>query len=346
VYHRDTLVLLQHYLDRGLSKTAIAKQLGISRRLIYHLIQTGQLDRDLSAEATPRARVVGPPKLEAFKPLIAERLAQYRKLSSVRWLAECRAAGYTGGYSQLTAHVARVRPRPEPEPLVRFETDPGMQVQFDFATFRFPRGTRYAVLAVLGYSRLLFVEFVPRQTALAVMRSLERAFAAFEGVPREVLFDQLKAVIVTDHRGQGGRLLENAEFARFATHWGFRIRACRAYRAQTKGKVERPVHYLRDNFVYGRTFLGDADLAAQCTQWLDTVANVRVHGTTKEVPVVRWIRDEQPILQPLAARPYRSLVLHAPVPASDTHVARRTRLPAVVVEQRALAAYAALTEAS
>jgi hypothetical protein len=128
---------------------------------------------------------------------------------------------------------------------------------------------------------------------------------------------------------------------RFAAHWGFRIRACRPYRAQTKGKVERPVHYLRDNFVYGRTFLGDGDLAAQCTHWLDTVANVRVHGTTKELPSVRWIRDEQALLQPLAARPYRSLVLH---PAPATHVTTRTRLPDVVVEQRGLAMYAALAD--
>lgn len=341
MYSRDTLVLLQHYLDRGLSKTGIAKQLGISRRLVYHLIKSGQFDRDLSVDATPRVRVVSPPKLDAFIPLITERLAQFPALSGVRLLAECRAAGYAGGYSQLTAYLLRVRPRPEPEPLVRFETDPGEQAQFDFATFRFPWGTRYAVLVVLGYSRLLFVEFVPRQTALAVMQSLEHAFAAFDGVPREVLFDQLRAVIVADHRGQGGRLLENAEFARFATHWGFRIRACRAYRAQTKGKVERPVHYLRDNFVYGRTFLGDADLAAQCTQWLDTVANVRVHGTTKELPVVRWVRDEQSVLQPLAARPYRSLVLTTP---AVTHVATRTRLPEVVVEQRGLAAYATYAE--
>ncbi len=103
-----------------------------------------------------------------------------------------------GGYSQLKAYVARVRPCPTPEPIVRFE----------------------------------------------------------------------KSVIVEDHRPTGGRLLENPEFLRFAAHWGFRIRACRPYGAKTKGKVERPVGYLRSNCLYGRTFLGDGDLADQCTQWL------------------------------------------------------------------------------
>lgn len=337
MYSRDTLVLLKHLLESGQPKAAIARELGISRRLVYHLIETGQLERDLSAES-PRSRVVLPAKLEPFKPLIQERLAAFPALSSVRLLAECRAAGYTGGYSQLTEHVRRVRPQPAPEPVVRFETAPGQQAQFDFAEFRFPWGKRYAVLTVLGYSRFLHVDWVPRQTALTVMRSLEGAFAAFRGVPQELLFDQMKAVIVEDHRGTGGRLLENAEFARFAAHWGFRIRACRPYRAQTKGKVERPVHYLRDNFVYGRTFLGDGDLAAQMALWLDTVANVRVHGTTRERPVVRLERDERTALQPLAARPYRSLVLEpAPVARSTTVVASP-----VAVERRRLSAYAEL----
>src|SRR5207248_4462292 len=96
-------------------------------------------------------------------------------------------AGYAGGYSQLKAYVARIRPRPEPEPVVRFETPPGRQAQFDFATIRLPWGTRFALLVVLGYSRVLFVEFVARQTALTVMLGLERAFAAFGGVPRDPL---------------------------------------------------------------------------------------------------------------------------------------------------------------
>lgn len=337
MYSRDTLMLLKHLLESGQPKAAIARELGISRRLVYHLIETGQLERDLAVDAA-RARVQGPPKLEPFKPLIQERLAAFPMLSGVRLLAECRAAGYSGGYSQLTQYLRQGRPQPAPEPVVRFETRPGQQAQFDFAEFRFPWGKRYAVLTVLGYSRFLHVDWVTRQTALTVMRALERAFGAFGGVPHELLFDQMKSVIVEDHRGTGGRLLENAEFARFAAHWGFRIRACRPYRAQTKGKVERPVHYLRDNFVYGRPFLGDGDLAAQTVGWLDTVANVRVHGTTRELPSVRLERDERGALQPRAARAYRSLVLEPPAPAPRAIAVA----PPVLVERRRLAAYADL----
>jgi transposase len=236
VYGWDTFVLLKHDLDTGWSKTAIARQVGVSRRVIYHWLATGQLNRDLSPlpprQATPR-----PTKLDRFKPLIEERLTTYPELSAVRLLEECQAAGYVGGYSQLKAYVARVRPRPAPEPVVRFETAPGEQAQFDFAAVRLPWGQRFALMVVLGYSRLLHVEFVARQTALTVMLGLERAFAAFGGVPREILFDQMRAVVVADHRPGGGRLLEHSEFLRFAAHWGFRIRACRPYRARSGSGV-------------------------------------------------------------------------------------------------------------
>jgi transposase len=337
MYGQETLMLLQHYLELGLGKRAIARQLGVSPRTIHHWIATGQLDRCVDVTAVRRP-VPRPQQLDVVKPLIQARLAVFPALSAVRLFHECRAAGYVGGITQLRDYVAAVRPRPEPEPLVRFETAPGVQAQFDFAEVRFPWGKRHALLVVLGYSRLLYVEFVPRQTALAVMHGLERAFAAFGGVPQEVLFDQLKAVIVEDHRPGGGRLLENAEFGRFAAHWGFRIRACRPYRAKTKGKVERPVRYLRDSFLYGRTFLGDADLAAETTRWLADIANCRVHGTTGERPDQRFARDEQSTLQPLAARPYRSLVLAAPT-VEPTVV--RVAAP-ITVERRSLATYGAL----
>ena len=207
------------------------------------------------------------------------------------------------------------------------------------------RGKRYALVVVLGYSRLLWLKFYPRQTLATVIGGLEEAFAYFGGVPTELLFDQMKAVIIGDQRADGGKLLENAEFLRFAAHWGFRIRACRPYRAKTKGKVERPIRYIRSNFFYGREFIGDADLDAQSRAWLDEVANARVHRTTGCVPRVRFETEEVMHLQPLAERGYRPLVL------SPSRVIRRTVphllapvLPTVDVERRGLAAYRQLVE--
>jgi transposase len=346
VYGWDTLVLLKHLLDEGLTKTAIALRLGVSRRVIHHWLATGQLERDLDS-SPPRAAVARATKLDQYTPIVTERLTTYPELSAVRLFEEIRAAGYTGGITQLREHVARVRPRPEPEPVVRFETPPGHQAQVDFAEVRFPWGKRYALLVVLGYSRLLWLKFYPLQTLATVISGLEEAFAYFGGVPQELLFDQMKAVILEDHRADGGKLLEHPEFLRFARHWSFRIRACRPYRAKTKGKVERPIRYVRGNFLYGRAFVGDADLDDQRLRWLDGVANVRVHRTTQVVPRVRFDTEERALLQPLAARSYRPLVL--PTERTSRRTTLRGVLPAaaaVVVEQRGLATYQTLLDSA
>jgi transposase len=333
-------MLLRHYLDQGKTKSAMARELGVSRDTIHRWLRAGDLDRDLDETPVtygPRRPV--PTKLDPFRPILEARLTAFPELSAVRLLEEVRAAGYTGGYSQLKEAVRQLRPVPPPEAVVRFETPAGRQGQVDFAEFRFPWGKRYALLVVLGYSRVLWCRFSPRQDMRTLLTGLEDAFLAFGGVPQELLFDQMKAVITRDLRLQGGALVHNLEFLRFAHHWGFTPRACRPYRAQTKGKVERPVRYVRENLVYGRTFLNDADLAQQCVDWLARVANVRVHGTTHERPCERFDREERALLQPLPARRYTSLVLEAPaVTAPPT---RRPR-PVVAVEKRPLTAYARL----
>jgi transposase len=192
---------------------------------------------------------------------------------------------------------------------VRFETPPGHQAQVDFAHFRLPWGRRWALLVVLSYSRLMWVRFFPRQDMRTLMAGSEQAFAFFGGVPAKLLFDQMRSVIVEDQRETGGPLVENIEFVRFAHHWGFRSRACWPYRAKTKGKVERQIRYLRENFFYGREFLNDLDLDAQLSGWLEAVANVRVHGTTGERPVERFQREERAVLGPLAAKSYLSVIV-------------------------------------
>ena len=145
----------------------------------------------------------------------------------------------------------------------------------------------------------------------------------------------MRAVVLSDDRAAGGGLVLNAEFLRFAAHWGFMPRSCRPYRAQTKGKVERPIRYIRESFFYGRTFANDDDLNEQAARWLEGTANLRRHATTGERPVDRFERDERSALLPLANCPYRRLGLsQAPEP-------RPRRLPATVeVERRPLTVYA------
>ncbi len=337
MYGTEKHVLLRHYLEQGMSKAAMARDLGVDRRTIYRWIEGGELDRDRDDEAVlygPRAGKST--KLDAYTGIIEARLETYPRLTAVRLLQEIRAAGYRGGYTQLKEYVRKVRPRPPEDPVVRFETPPGHQGQVDFADFRLPWGKRYAFLAVLGYSRVLWLQFFTRQTMQHVFEGLEEAFSFFGGVPHELLFDQMKAVIIKDERAEGGRLTENAEFLRFASHHGFRIRACRPYRAKTKGKVERPVSYVRSNFFYGRTFTSDEDLNCQARHWLDHVANVRMHGTLKERPIDRF-EHERDVLRPLASRPYRSFVLPPKVKKQA-----KAALPRIKVERRPLEAYAQL----
>jgi transposase len=329
-------VLLSHYLEQGVSKGAIARQLGINRRTINRWIATGQLDREVdTGQVRHPVRRAGPTKLDPFKPIIEARLAVYPDLTAARLFDEVKAAGYTGGISQLKLFVQSVRPRDLPEPLIRFETEPGEQAQVDFAEFTFPWGKRYALLVVLGYSRLLWLRFYPRQDMRTLFAGLEEAFDFFGGVPRELLFDQMASVITRDLRSQGGRLIENAEFLRFAAHWNFRIRACRPYRARTKGKVERPIRYLRQSFVYGRDFVSDDDLNSQAQDWLQRIANVRRHRTTQQPPLERFTEGEKAALLPLAFRRYHSLIL-MPGTTDDAP----PPLPKITVERRPLGAYA------
>ena len=117
----------------------------------------------------------------------------------------------------------------------------------------------------------------PRHLPLVelLIRGLEAAFTCFGWVPQELLFDQMRTVVTADGRQDAGGLVINAEFLRFAEHWGFRARACRPYRAQTKGKVERPIRYCRQSFFYGRTFVGDDDLNDQAAHWCETSGRQR-----------------------------------------------------------------------
>ena len=131
------------------------------------------------------------------------------------------------------------------------------------------------------------------------MEGLEGAFERFGGVPEELLFDQMRAVVLSDDRAAGSGLALYAEFLRFAAHWGFVQRSCWPYRARTKGKVERPIRYIRESFFCGWEFANDNDVNEQAVGWLEGTANLRRHATSGERPVDR---DERAVLRPLVIR--------------------------------------------
>lgn len=287
---------------QGQSVRSIAKELGCSRNTVR---------RYLRSAGAPRygPRAPRPCKLDAYKPYLLERIEQARP----RWipatvlLREIAERGYTGGISQLKAYLAPLK-RPKPEPLVRFETDPGVQMQADFTFVRRGRDPLLALVATLGYSRATYVEFTTAEDTTTLCRALRAAFDYFGGVPSEVLFDNAKSIVIERDAYGAGAHRWNRELLELAEDCGFTPRVCRPYRAKTKGKVERFNGYLKGSFLVplaaslkasGLTLT--ADLAnLHVRRWLDEIANQRVHGTTEAVPAIRLAEECAVMLPPPA----------------------------------------------
>jgi len=158
---------------------------------------------------------------------------------------------------------------------------------------------------VLGYSRLIWAHFVVHQDLQTVLRCHIAALEAIGGVPREILYDRMKTAVLGEDAE--GLVVYNRALVDLARHYGFQPRACRPYRAKTKGKVERPFRYIREDFFLGGVFRNLDDLNGQLRHWLDTVANPRVHATTHRV-VNEAFAEEKVSLQALPGAPYRTVL--------------------------------------
>jgi transposase len=285
---------------QGKSIREIARMLDVSRNTVR---------RYLRVEGLPRyERESRPSKLDPYQRYLDKRV----KAAAPDWipatvlLRELRALGYLGGYSILKDHLATLRPVAKPEPLIRFETEPGRQMQCDFATIRRGRDRLAVFIATLGWSRATYVEFVTDERLETLLCCHERAFYFFGGVAREVLYDNVRTVVSDRDRYGPGLHRYNRTFLDFAHHHGFLPRLCRPYRPKTKGKVERFIGYLRASFyvplasqLSPEGLKVDRDTAnVRVGTWLREVANARVHATTGEVPLVR-LELERERLQPM-----------------------------------------------
>jgi len=221
--------------------------------------------------------------------------------------------GYRGSYDTVKLFVRPLRAAAlSPEgTLRRFETPPGQQSQIDWGTATVPFRARARVVHVfvltLGYSRRSFYRCFPNETLPQFLDAHEQAFAYFGGHTREHLYDRPRTVC---QGAVGGRILWNPTFRAFADYWSFEPRVCAPYRAQTKGKVESGVKYFKGNFLPGRAFVDDVHLDEALREWMTTVADVRIHGTTHERPCDRFVR-EQPVLLSTGSQP--SFRLEAPL---------------------------------
>ena len=158
---------------------------------------------------------------------------------------------------------------------------------------------------VLGFSRLIWAQFVVHQDLQSVLRCHAAAFAAIGGAPKEILYDRMKTAVIGEDAD--GLVVYNRSLIDLARHFGFHPKACRPYRAKTKGKVERPFRYIRQDFYLAGSFRNLDDLNAQLRHWLNTVANPRTHATTKRV-VNEAFAEERAALRQLPLVPYRAVL--------------------------------------
>lgn len=290
---------------QGMSIRGIARHLGVSRATVRKYL------REPEREPAYRARSRGPSKLDEHKDFLRQRVAHAapHRLPATVLLREIQERGYEGGITILREFLASERPSVPAPAIKRFETEPGYQAQIDWTSIRRGKDRLTAFVATLGFSRWSYVWFATDETFETLVAAHERFFDAIGGTPRTILYDNMKTVIIERDAYGDGEHRFHAGFRDFAKHHGFSPRACAPYRAQTKGKVERFNRYLKESFVrplesrlkpFG--FSLDANTAnAEVGTWLRDVANVRIHGETKERPADR-LAQEQPVFLPRAPR--------------------------------------------
>ena len=282
----QTMDILLHH-KQGHSIRQIARDSGHSRNTVRRAVREGAPRRF----RTP-AR---PSKLDPFKDYLRERFQEHG-LSGVRLTQEIRKMGFEGSERIVCRFLATVRMRRPSQLTIRFETPPGEQAQVDWAEagrYHLPDGSSIRVfffVMVLGFSRALYIEFTRSMRLESLIRCHQNAFAYFGGWPAKILYDNMRQVMVRPG-------LINPRFRDFADHHGFEPKAHRPYRPRTKGKVERMVSYVKDNFLAGRSFPSLEDLNTQGRNWLDTTANVRIHATTGARPI-DLLEKERPQLTP------------------------------------------------
>lgn len=280
------------HTEEGCSIAAIARLMELDRKTVRRCIRDNawrpyQRDGKVDTLLAPHAE------------WLRGRATEVRYSARILYQELKARLDYRGSYETVKRFVAPLREFVGNEALTqtRFETPPGQQSQVDWGEARVmfrhgPVRLRLFVLT-LGFSRRGFYWAYPDERLNQFLEAHERAFAHFGGLTAEHLYDRPRTVCYPNREG---RVVWNPTFKAFAEHWGFEPRVCRPYRAQTKGKVESGVKYVKRNFLPGRTFVDIVDFTEQLCEWNATIADTRVHGTTHEVPLRRFERERDYLL--------------------------------------------------
>ena len=270
--------------QKGMSYTELARKYNLDPRTAK---------RYAESESRPVYELTGPKpsKLDAYKHQIDLWLEE-APYSAVVILEKLVEIGFEGKYSIVKEYVRGKKKDHEEKATVRFETMPGLQGQVDWAFFEDYRVLEegrekklYCFLMVLGYSRMRYIEFVTDMSTNTLVRCHQNAFRYLDGYPEEILYDNMKQVVIKRLLKQEDSTL-NRQFEDFAGFYGFKPMLCRPYRGQTKGKVERTVRFVRENFMVGIRYKSLNDLNGQALAWCNKV-NGKIHATTGEIPFER-----------------------------------------------------------
>lgn len=313
--NRENCMEIQILHNQGKSIKSICRMTGHSRNTVRKYLRTCE-----PPLYGPRDR--RPSKLDPFKAYLQARVEATlpHRIPSPVLFREIRQRGYTGGDRILRTHLCSLYPAPPEDPVVRFETAPGKQMQVDWCVFRRGKHPLSAFVATLGRSRASYVEYVTNEQFDTLKNCHINAFEFFGGVPLEVLYDNMKTVVLERNTYGKGLHRFHPGLWDLAKQFKFTPRLCQPYRPRTKGKVERFNRYLRNSFhnplvglLRQSDLTLDVDTAnAEVMKWLRDVANVRIHDTTKQQPAV-LLEEERPSLQAL---PLYAIATQTVVPQS------------------------------
>ena len=305
---REMRVDIDYLHRQGLTYREIARETGCDRRTAKRYAENPELI------GQPRATVKRPSKLDRFRPTVEGWLSGNEKRRATWVYDQINKLGYDGGYTIVKDMVHAIKQKNSRIAYLRFETDPGKQAQMDFGDFKVvsPNGeerTYYLFSMVLGFSRKPYCELLERCDLINFLEAHQRAFAFFGGVPAEILYDRMRNVFI---RKVSSKTQFTQGLMTLADHYGFTPDVAPAYSPWVKGKVERPMDFIREGFWREYSFTNIETANRDLHEFLELKAR-RVHGTTHETVVARF-ESEKEFLKPLprttcdvSARLYRKV---------------------------------------
>jgi len=299
----ETYCKIHDYSQRhGLKVPQIARKLGLNSQTVAKWIRVKSF--------TPRQSTPRRSKLDPYKDQIVRWLESH-PYSATQIFQRLKENGYDGGYSIVTDYVRRVRPTRQPA-FLTLSFEAGECAQMDWGEYGAVNvgSTRRRLsffVMVLCESRFMYVEFTVSQTMEHFLSCHRNAFQFFGGVPKKVMVDNLKSAVLQRVIGQAP--VFNPRYLDFSRHYGFHIAACNVRKGNEKGRVENGVGYVKKNFLNGLDIPDFSAVNPAAKQWLDSIANVRIHGETHEKPIDRF-ETEKKALQPLPTQPYDVSVIH------------------------------------